>query len=215
MLSTEEELVAEKVMYATGRAPYTQGLGLEQAGVELDPRSGAIKVDEWSRTSVPSIWAVGDVTDRVNLTPVALNEGRCFAETEFNNNPMTMSHGNVPSAVFTQPPVGTVGLTEEEARAKGAVDIYLSRFRPMKYTLSGREEKTLMKLIVDRASQVVVGAHMVGVDAPEILQGIGVAVKAELTKKQFDACVGIHPTAAEEFVTMRDPLPDPCAEHTE
>jgi glutathione reductase (NADPH) len=215
MLSTQEDLVVDKVMYATGRAPYTQGLGLEQAGVETDPRSGAIKVDEWSRTSVPSIWAVGDVTDRVNLTPVALNEGRCFAETEFNDNPMTMSHGNIPSAVFTQPPVGTVGLSEEQARAKGPVDIYLSRFKPMKYTLSGREEKTLMKLVVDRASQVVVGAHMVGVDAPEILQGFGVAVKAGLTKKQFDACVGIHPTAAEEFVTMRDPLPDPCPEHTE
>ncbi|GAB3449065.1 glutathione-disulfide reductase [Insolitispirillum peregrinum] len=215
LLSTDEELVVAKVMYATGRAPNTRGLGLEAAGVELDPKSGAIKVDEWSRTSVPSIWAVGDVTDRVNLTPVALNEGRCFAETEFNNNPLTMTHANVPAAVFTQPPVGTVGLTEEQARARGPVDIYLSRFRPMKYTLSGREEKTLMKLIVDRETQVVLGAHMVGVDAPEILQGFGVAVRAGLTKQQFDACVGIHPTAAEEFVTMRDKLPDPSPECSE
>lgn len=215
MLSDGEELVVGKVMYATGRAPYTAGLGLEKAGVATDPRSGAIKVDAWSRTSVHSIWAVGDVTDRVNLTPVALNEGRCFAETEFNDNPMSMSHENVPSAVFTMPPVGTVGITEEEARARGAVDIYLSRFRPMKYTLSGREEKTMMKLVVDRDSQVVVGAHMVGIDAPEILQGIAVAVKAGLTKKQFDACVGLHPTSAEEFVTMREPLPEPSQECTE
>lgn len=209
------EQICGAVMYATGRAPKVKGLGLEEAGVALDDRSGAIKVDEWSRTSVPSIWAIGDVTDRVNLTPVAINEGRCFAETEFNDNPITMDHANVPAAVFSQPPIGSVGLTEHDARAKGPVDVYLSRFRPMKYTLSGREEKTLMKLIVDRKTQVVVGAHMVGIDAPEIIQGIGIAVKAGLTKQQFDATVGIHPTAAEEFVTMRNPLPDPCPEHTE
>ncbi len=203
------------IMYATGRAPNVKGLGLEEAGVELDARSGAVKVDEWSRTTVPSIWAIGDVTDRVNLTPVALNEGRCFAETEFNNNPISMDHANVPAAVFSQPPIGSVGLPEHEARLNGPVDIYLSRFKPMKYTLSGREEKTLMKLIVDRKSQRVVGAHMVGIDAPEIIQGIGIAVKAGLTKQQFDATVGIHPTAAEEFVTMRNPVPDPCPEHTE
>ncbi|KJS38821.1 MAG: glutathione reductase [Rhodospirillaceae bacterium BRH_c57] len=203
------------IMYATGRAPNVKGLGLEEAGVELHPRSGAIKVDEWSRTTVPSIWAIGDVTDRVNLTPVALNEGRCFAETEFNNNPISMDHANIPAAVFSQPPIGSVGLPEHEARLKGPVDVYLSRFKPMKYTLSGREEKTLMKLIVDRDSQRVVGAHMVGIDAPEIIQGIGIAVKAGLTKQQFDATVGIHPTAAEEFVTMRNPVPDPCPEHTE
>lgn len=215
LLSSDEELTVAKVMYATGRVPNTAGLGLDAAGVLTDPKSGAIKVDAWSRTNVGSIWAVGDVTDRINLTPVALNEGRCFAETEFNNNPMMMDHSNVPAAVFTQPPIGTVGLTEEQARTRGPVDIYLSRFRPMKYTLSGREEKTLMKLVVDRVSQVVMGAHMVGVDAPEILQGFGVAVRAGLTKQQFDACVGIHPTAAEEFVTMRDRLPDPSPECTD
>ncbi|MFA7430979.1 MAG: glutathione-disulfide reductase [Rhodospirillaceae bacterium] len=209
------EQICGAVMYATGRAPNVKGLGLEEAGVVLDARSGAIKVDAWSRTSVPSIWAVGDVTDRVNLTPVAINEGRCFAETEFNNNPITMDHANIPAAVFSQPPIGTVGLPEHEARARGPVDVYLSRFKPMRYTLSGREEKTLMKLIVDRATQIVIGAHMVGVDAPEIIQGIGIAVRAGLTKQQFDATVGIHPTAAEEFVTMRNPIPDPCPEHTE
>lgn len=209
------EQICGLVMYATGRAPNTRGLGLEEAGVALDPSSGAVKVDEWSRSSVDSIWAIGDVTDRVNLTPVALNEGRCFAETEFNGNPMKMDHANVPAAVFSQPPVGTVGLSEQEARKRGAVDIYLSRFRPMKYTLSGREEKAMMKLVVDRATQKVVGAHMVGVDAPEIIQGIAIAVKAGLTKAQFDATVGIHPTAAEEFVTMREPVPEPDYQHTE
>lgn len=211
----EEMMCAGQIMYATGRAPNTAGLGLEETGIEIEPRTGAIKVDEWSRTSVDNIWAIGDVTDRINLTPVALNEGRCFALTEFGGTPLKMDHANVPSAVFSMPPVGTVGLTEEQARAKGPIDLYLSRFRPMKYTLSGRQEKTLMKLIVDRKSQVVVGAHMVGVDAPEIIQGIGIAVRAGLTKAQFDATVGIHPTAAEEFVTMRDPVPDPDAQHTD
>jgi len=216
LLDNEEELACVgAVMYATGRAPNTRGLGLENAGVKVHDKTGAVIVDEWSRTNVPNIFAIGDVTDRINLTPVALNEGLCFAETEFNNNPRKMSHENVPAAVFSQPPVGTVGLTEEQARRKGKVDIYVSRFRPMKYTLSGREEKALMKLVVDRASQKVVGAHMVGVDAPEIIQGIGIAVKAGLTKQDFDATVGIHPTSAEEFVTMRVPLPDPDFEHTE
>lgn len=209
LLTTGETETCDQVMYATGRVPNTRGLGLEEAGVALDPRSGAVKVDAYSRTNVPSIWAVGDVTDRINLTPVAIREGACFAETEFNNTPMSPDHDAVPSAVFSQPPVGTVGLTEEAARARGKVDVYVTRFRPMKYTLSGREEKTMMKLIVDRATQVVIGAHMVGPDAPEIIQGIGIAVKAKLTKKDFDSTVGIHPTAAEEFVTLRTPLPDP------
>lgn len=215
LLDREQEQLTDLVMYATGRAPNTKGLGLEAVGIEIDPRSGAIKVDEWSRTSVENIWAIGDVTDRINLTPVALNEGLCFAETEFNNNPRKMDHANVPAAVFSQPPVGTVGLSEHEARARGEVDIYLSRFRPMKYTLSGREEKSMMKLIVDRATQKVIGAHMVGIDSPEIMQGIGIAVKAGLTKQDFDATVGIHPTAAEEFVTMRDKVPDPTPESTD
>jgi glutathione reductase (NADPH) len=212
--SAEELSCVGAVMYATGRAPNTKGLGLEAVGVELHEKSGAVKVDDWSRSSVPSIFAIGDVTDRVNLTPVALNEGLCFAETEFNDTPRKMSHDTVPAAVFSQPPIGTVGLTEEEARRDGRpVDVYVSRFRPMKYTLSGREEKALMKLVVDRASQRVLGAHMVGLDAPEIIQGIGIAVKAGLTKADFDATVGIHPTAAEEFVTMRVPVPDPDFEH--
>lgn len=215
LLTTGDELACDQVMYATGRVPNTKGLGLAEVGVELDPRSGAVKVDAFSRTSVPSIWAVGDVTDRINLTPVAIREGACFAETEFNGNPMSPDHEAVASAVFSQPPVGTVGLSEEAARARGPVDVYVTRFRPMKYTLSGREEKTMMKLIVDRTSQVVMGAHMVGPDSPEIIQGIGIAVKARLTKKDFDSTVGIHPTAAEEFVTLRTPLPDPSPECTE
>ncbi len=196
---------ASHVLAATGRAPNTRGLGLAEIGVALDAKSGAIKVDQWSRSSVPSVWAVGDVTDRVNLTPVAIGEGRAFAETEFNHNPMTMDHANIPAAVFSQPPVGTVGLPEHVARAEGPVDIYLSRFRPLKHTVSGSQERTLMKLIVRRADQVVVGAHMVGPDAPEIIQGFAIAVKVGLTKAQWDATVAIHPTAAEEFVTMRTP----------
>lgn len=204
-------LACDQVMYATGRAPNTAGLGLKEVGVALDPGTGAVQVDAWSRTSVDSIWAVGDVTNRINLTPVAIREGACFAETEFNNNPMDPDHANVASAVFSQPAVGTVGLTEEQARARGPVDVYVTRFRPMKNTLSGREERTMMKLLVDRATQVVIGAHMVGPDAPEIIQGLAIAVKAGLTKRDFDATVGIHPTAAEEFVTLRTPLPDPVS----
>lgn len=202
-------LSCDQVMYATGRAPNMAGLGLEKVGVALDPKTGAVQVDAYSRTSVDSIWAVGDVTNRINLTPVAIREGACFAETEFNNNPMTPDHANVASAVFSQPSVGTVGMTEEQARARGPVDVYMTRFRPMKNTLSGREERTMMKLLVDRVAQVVIGVHMVGPDAPEIIQGLAIAVKAGLTKKDFDSTVGIHPTAAEEFVTLRTPLPDP------
>jgi glutathione reductase (NADPH) len=148
---------------------------------------------------------VGDVTDRINLTPVAIAESRAIAETLYNNNPIRMDHHDVPSAVFSQPPIGMVGLTEEQARKQyGEVDIYQSRFRPMKNTLSGRDERTFMKLVVDAKSDHVVGCHMLGPDAPEIVQGIAIAVKCGATKKQFDATVGIHPSAAEEFVTMRD-----------
>ncbi|GAA0567808.1 glutathione-disulfide reductase [Caenispirillum bisanense] len=214
-LAGGEEHETDLVMYATGRAPNTRGLGLEEAGVRLTD-SGAVIVDEHNRTSVDSIFAVGDVTDRINLTPVAINEGRCFAETFFHDNPMVMDYDNVASAVFSQPPVGSVGMSEEEARRKvGKVKVYLSRFRPMKYTLSGREERTVMKLIVHPETDKVLGAHMLGVDAPEIIQGIAIALKCGATKKQFDATVGIHPTAAEEFVTMRDPVPDPATDHTE
>ncbi|HZI15232.1 MAG TPA: glutathione-disulfide reductase [Myxococcus sp.] len=204
-----DTLEADAVLYATGRVPNTRGLGLEEAGVKLDSR-GAVCVDEWSRTSVENIFAVGDVTDRINLTPVAIAEGRAMAETLFNNNPMKMDHTNVPSAVFSQPPVACVGLTEREARARhGKVDVYVSSFRPMKHTLSGRNERTMMKLVVARESGQVLGCHMVGADAPEIIQGLAVAVKCGVTKAVLDSTVGIHPTAAEEFVTMRDKRPDP------
>jgi glutathione reductase (NADPH) len=197
------------VMYATGRNPKARNIGLEQVGVKLNHR-GAVEVDEWSRTAVASIYAIGDVTDRLNLTPVAIAEGRALAETLFNNNPMTISHENVATAVFTQPPVGTVGLSEHAARAKGyTLDIYRTRFRPMKHTLSGREERVMMKLVVDQASDRVLGCHMVGPDAPEIIQSLGVAITCGATKKQFDRTMAVHPTAAEEFVTMRDKVPAP------
>jgi glutathione reductase (NADPH) len=192
------------VMYATGRAPNTKRMGLAEVGVEMR-ENGAIKVDEWQRASVKNIYAVGDVTDRINLTPVAIAEGRAIAETLYNNNPIRMDHHDVPSAVFSQPPIGTVGLTEEQARKQyGEVDIYQARFKPMKNTLSGRDERTFMKLVADAKSDRIVGCHMLGPDAPEIIQGVAIAVKCGATKKQFDATVGIHPSAAEEFVTMRD-----------
>jgi glutathione reductase (NADPH) len=206
-----ETLSADLVMYATGRRPNTRGIGLEEAGVELDDDK-AVAVDEWSRSSVPHIYAVGDVTDRLNLTPVAIAEGRALAETLFNRNPIKIDHENVATAVFSQPPIGTVGLTETAARQRyGAIDVYRTRFRPMKHTLSGREERTLMKLIVDRQTDRVVGCHMLGADAPEIIQGLAIAVTCGATKRQFDRTIGIHPTAAEEFVTMRDKLPEPKA----
>jgi glutathione reductase (NADPH) len=193
------------VMYATGRAPNTDGLGLVELGVELT-ENGAIVVDEWQRApKVPSIYAVGDITDRINLTPVAIAEGRAIAETLFNNNPIRMDHADVPSAVFSNPPVGVVGLTEDKARRQyGDIDVYQARFRPMKNTLSGRGERTFLKLVVDAKSDRVVGCHMLGPDAPEIIQGLAIAVKCGATKRQFDQTVGIHPSAAEEFVTLRD-----------
>jgi glutathione reductase (NADPH) len=193
------------VMYATGRVPNTSGMGLDAVGVHLNKRQ-AISVDEWQQTTVPTIYAVGDCTDRINLTPVAIAEGRGVAETLFNHNPTKMDHHNVPSAVFSQPPVGSVGLSEEAARQIAAVDIYRAVFRPMKFILPGREEKTMMKLVVDRDSGRVLGAHMVGADAPEIIQGLAIGVKAGLTKAQWDRTVAIHPTAAEEFVLMREPV---------
>jgi glutathione reductase (NADPH) len=199
------------VMYATGRNPRGRNLGLEEVGVKINAK-GAIEVDEWSRTAVPNIYAIGDVTDRLNLTPVAIAEGRAMAETLFNNNPMTISHDNVATAVFSQPPVGTVGMTEDHARARGiTVDIYRTRFRPMKHTLSGREERIMMKLVVDRATDRVLGIHMVGVDSPEIVQSLAVAITCGATKKQFDRTMAVHPTSAEEFVTLRDKVPEPKA----
>ena len=206
-----QELCADVVMYATGRRPNTRRLGLEKVGVMLD-EVGAVDVDSGSRSSVPSIYAVGDVTNRLNLTPVAIAEGRALVETLFNNNPINIDHENVPTAVFSQPPVGTVGLTERRARQiHGAVDVYRTRFRPMKNVLAGREERTMMKLVVDRRTDRVLGCHMVGVDAPEIVQGLAIALKCGATKRQFDATIGIHPSAAEEFVTLREKAPDPQA----
>jgi glutathione reductase (NADPH) len=191
------------VMYATGRVPNTAGIGLEKAGVQLD-KAGAIAVDEWSKTTADNIWAVGDVTDRIALTPVALMEGHCFADTVFGNKPRKPDHRDVPSAVFCQPEMANVGLTEEEARVRlGELRVFTSAFTPMKYTISGRKQRSFMKLLVEAATDKVVGAHMVGDDAAELIQGLAIAIKAGATKAQFDATVGIHPTAGEEFVTMR------------
>jgi glutathione reductase (NADPH) len=199
----DEFIETDLIMYATGRLPNTKGLGLEEVGVELS-HTCAVIVDADNRSSAQNIFAVGDCTDRIQLTPVAIAEGRAFAETFFNGNPMTMDYDNIASAVFSQPPVGTVGLSEEMARQRGPIDIYISRFKPLKHTLSGRDEMTLMKLVVDRETRRVLGCHMVGADAPEIIQGLAIALKCGATKEQFDATIGIHPTAAEEFVTMRD-----------
>ena len=204
-LSNGSRLDVAQVMAATGRAPNTAGLGLESAGVELG-RGGEIIVNPDSRTSVASIYAVGDVTDRIALTPVAIAEGHALADSLFGGRPRQVSHHNVPSAVFTQPPIGSVGMTEAQAaEAFDKITVFTSKFNAMKNTLSGRSEKTFMKLIVETATDKVVGAHMLGPDAGEIMQGIGVAVIAGATKADFDATIGIHPTAAEEFVTMRTP----------
>ena len=203
-LSGGESIAADIVMYATGRNPNTAGMGLEDSGVELDDK-GAIKVDQFSKSSVPNIYAVGDVTNRMNLTPVAINEGRAFAETFYAKQPRSVDYANVPHAVFSNPSVGVSGLSEARARQQyDAIDIYKSRFRPMKHTMTGRDEQTLMKLIVDVATDRVVGVHMVGPDAAEIVQGMGIALTCGATKAQFDATIGIHPSAAEEFVTMRE-----------
>ena len=198
------DIETDLVMFATGRRPYVEGLGLEAAGVRLN-EAGAIAVDKFSKTSVDNIWAVGDVTDRINLTPVAIREGAAFAQTEFYGNPTTFDHDMVASAVFSQPPVGAVGLPEAEARhLHGKVDIYLSRFRPMKTTFYGGDERCLIKLVVDAASQKILGCHVVGPDSPEIIQMAAVALKMGVTKPQWDATCAVHPTLAEELVTMRD-----------
>ena len=196
-------VVVDAVMYATGRHANTAGLGLESAGVKLRP-DGAVIVDEYSRSTTENIFAVGDVTQRIALTPVAIREGAAVATTLYGGVATPADHVNVPHAVFSLPPVGVVGLGEAQARDLFAnVKIYKTTFRPLKYTLSGRNERTLMKLVVDADSQRVVGAHMVGPDAPEIIQAIAIAVKAGLTKRDFDVTVAVHPTAAEEFVTLR------------
>lgn len=203
-LTDGSEISADQVMFATGRNPHTRGLGCEAAGVELDDR-GAVRVDEYSASTAASVHAVGDVTERLALTPVALMEGQALARTLFGDGPVAPDHVNVPSAVFSLPPVGSVGLSEEAAREHGDLRIYRARFRPMRHTMTGREDRSLMKLVVDAASDRVLGCHMVGEDAPEIVQGMAAGVKAGLTKARFDDTVGIHPTAGEEFVTMRTP----------
>ena len=193
------------VMYATGRVPMTDGLGLENAGVELGAK-GEIKVDAYSKTNIDSIYAVGDVTARAELTPVAIREGAAFAETVFNDNPLAVDHSIIPTAVFSQPSIGTVGLGEEAAREAGhEIDVYAASFRPMKNTLSGNPEKTLMKLIVNKADDKVLGLHIVGPDSGEMIQAFGVAITMGATKAQFDATIAVHPTAAEELVTFKQP----------
>jgi glutathione reductase (NADPH) len=205
-LDSGEEIDADQLLCAIGRIPNTAGLGLEEIGVDLSER-GAVVVDENLQSSVPGIYAIGDCIDRVTLTPVALAEGTAIAESLFNDNPTIVDYTNIPSAVFSQPSIGTVGLTEAEARDAGFdVEIFRSTFRPMVHTMSGRNEKTMMKLVVERKSDKVLGVHMVGPDAGEIIQGMAVALKAGATKATFDRTIGIHPTAAEEFVTMRTPV---------
>jgi glutathione reductase (NADPH) len=191
-------------MYATGRTPQTEGLNLVAAGLSVAPGRG-VQVDEFGQSAVPHIHAVGDVTEGIALTPVALAQGGAVARSLFGPKRQAAHLGHVASAVFSQPPIGTVGLGEEAALAQyGEIDVYESRFKPMRHTLSGRPEKTLMKLVVDTASQRVLGAHMVGPDAPEIVQGLALALNLGATKADFDATIGIHPTSAEEFMTMRD-----------
>lgn len=195
----------DQVLFATGRRPNTAGIGLGEAGVELTA-SGAVRVDDSLRSSVPSIYAVGDVTDRVNLTPVATAEGHALADTLFGGNERRIALDNVPSAVFCQPPAATVGLSEEAAREAGReVEVFRTSFRPLRHTLTGRETRAMMKLVVDRRDGSILGAHMVGEDAPEIMQMVAVARGAGATKADFDATLGIHPTTAEEFVTLRTP----------
>jgi glutathione reductase (NADPH) len=205
-LSSGSSLASDLVMFAIGRHPNVANLGVEKAGVTLNPANGGIQVDTWSRTSAPNIYAVGDVTHRFNLTPVAIREGHAFADTVFGKRPVLVDHSNIPTAVFSQPEVGTVGLTEAEARAQfDRVDIYKTDFRPIKSTMSGRDTRILMKLVVDGMTDRVAGCHIVGDAAAETIQAVAIAVKMKATKADFDATFALHPTAAEELVTMRTP----------
>ncbi|MEM6619051.1 MAG: glutathione-disulfide reductase [Pseudomonadota bacterium] len=196
---------ADCVLFATGRTPNTVDMGLGEVGVTLTP-GGAVAVDAHSRTSVESIWAVGDVTDRVNLTPVAIREGMAFVATRYKNTPIRPDHDLIPTAVFTQPEIGTVGLTEEEANAAHDIEVYATSFRPMQHVLAGRDERMLMKLLVDKSDRRVLGCHIVGHGAAEMIQMAGVAVKMGATKEHFDATCAVHPTAAEELVTLATPV---------
>jgi len=205
-LSNGASIASDQVMFAIGRHPNVANLGLEKAGVAINPSNGGIMVDGFSRTSVPHIYAVGDVTHRINLTPVAIREGHAFADTVFGKRPVKVDHSDIPTAVFSQPQVGVIGLTEAEARASyPRVDIYKTTFRPMKATLSGRDTRYLMKLVVDGTSDRVLGCHIVGPEAAELVQVLGIAVKMKATKADFDATMALHPTSAEELVTMRTP----------
>ena len=205
-LSNGSSIASDQVMFAIGRHPNVANLGLENAGVAINPRNGGIAVDAWSKTSVPNIYAIGDVTHRVNLTPVAIREGHAFADTVFGKRPVQVDYATIPTAVFSQPEVGTVGLTETEARAEFShVDVYKATFRPIKATMSGRDTRILMKLLVDGLTDRVLGCHIVGDAAAEIIQAVAIAVKMKATKADFDATVALHPTAAEELVTMRTP----------
>jgi glutathione reductase (NADPH) len=203
-LSDNESFVVDQVMFATGRKPNVAGIGLKTVGVKLDAEM-AIEVDEYSRTSVPHIYAVGDVTNRINLTPVAIREGHAFADTVFGGKPTRVDHTDVPTAVFSQPEIGTVGMTEAQARKTLArVDIYKTSFRTMKMGLAGRNTRSFFKLVVDGTTDRVVGCHLVGPEAGELIQLVGIAVKMKATKADFDAVMAVHPTAAEELVTMRE-----------
>lgn len=204
-LKSGEVLRAGQVMLAIGRIPNTEGLGLEAAGVETG-KTGEIIVDAYSRTNVDNIWALGDVTNRVQLTPVAIHEAMCFIETEYKGNPTEVDHDTIATAVFSQPEIGTVGLSEDEAAQRfDRLEVYRASFRPMRHTLSGRQEKMLMKLVVDGESRRVLGAHVLGPDAGEMAQVLGIALKARLTKDDFDRTMAVHPSAAEELVTMYQP----------
>jgi glutathione reductase (NADPH) len=203
-LSDNSVVTADKVMFAIGRRPNVSGLGIEGLNIKIHDHGG-IEVDEYSRTSMPNIYAVGDVTNRVNLTPVAIREGHAFADTIYGGKPTPVDHSNVPTAVFSEPEVGVIGLTETQARERLAkLDVYKTTFRPMKATLSGRNTRTFMKLLVDGATDRVVGCHIVGPDASELIQAVGIAVKMGATKADFDATMAVHPTAGEELVTMRE-----------
>ncbi len=205
-LSNGSSIASDQVMFAIGRHPNVANLGLEKAGVAINPHNGGIAVDGWSKTSVPNIYAIGDVTHRINLTPVAIREGHAFADTVFGKRPVQVDHATIPTAVFSQPEVGTVGLTEAEARAQFShVDVYKATFRPIKATMSGRDTRVLMKLVVDGLTDRVLGCHIVGDAAAEIIQAVAIAVKMKATKADFDATIALHPTAAEELVTMRTP----------